>query len=202
MSGPLFGIVPAGHPLITEPASAPAPTSFLYALPTDKPFSHIVVFMLPGIAIPEDSAVAIYLATAQEVAAAAQSGAAPNFKFLGGIGPGKESAMFKVSAGGEGQSGLMIGVSVEPADSVGQRLQEAAENKANNTGNASANGQPSTVVLAQRIIQNAFNFLSSFSGTAGPGGVEVVPLKAFENWWQKFESRIRADPSFLERQSN
>lgn len=198
MSGPLFGIVPAGQPLITEPASAPSPTSFLYSLPTSKSFSHIVVFMLPGVSLPPNTAAAIYLATAQDVAAAAQSGGTPNFRFLGGIGPGKESAMFKVSGGGDA-SGLMVGVSVEPEESVGQRLQELAANKASNN---SSGGQPSTTVLAQRIIQNAFNFLSSFSGTAGPGGVEVVPLKAFEDWWRKFESRVRADPSFLEKQSN
>ncbi|KAM5354346.1 hypothetical protein ACJ41O_000995 [Fusarium nematophilum] len=154
--------------------------------------------MLPGISLPPNTAAAIYLATAQDVAAAAQSGAAPNFRFLGGIGPGKESAMFKVSGGGDA-SGLMLGVSVESEESVGQRLQELAANKA---GSSASGGQPSTAVLAQRIIQNAFNFLSSFSGTAGPGGVEVVPLKAFEDWWRKFESRIRADPSFLEKQSN
>ncbi|KAF5005155.1 hypothetical protein FDECE_8373 [Fusarium decemcellulare] len=196
MSGPLFGIVPAGQPLITDPASTPSPTSFLYALPTSKSFSHIVVLMLPGIELPPNTAAAIYLATAQDVAAAAQSGSTPNFRFLGGIGPGKESAMFKVSGGGDA-SGLMVGVSVEPEESVGQRLQELAANKANSSA-----GQPSTVVLAQRIIQNAFNFLSSFSGAAGPGGVEVVPLKAFEDWWRKFESRVRADPSFLEKQSD
>jgi hypothetical protein len=51
--------------------------------------------------------------------------------------------------------------------------------------------------LAQRIIKNAFNFLAGFSGTAGQ--VEVVPLKAFEEWWRKFEGRVRSDPGFLER---
>lgn len=105
--------------------------------------------------------------------------------------------MFKVSGGGEAND-LVIGVSVESEESVGQRLQELAATKSGN----SSGGQPSTAILAQRIIQNAFNFLSSFSGTAGPGGVEVVPLKAFENWWRKFESRVRADPSFLEKQSD
>ncbi|QPC71638.1 hypothetical protein HYE68_002390 [Fusarium pseudograminearum] len=197
MSSPLFGIVPAGQSLITEPSSTPSPTSLLYALPTSKPFSHIVVFMLPGITLPPNTAAAIYLATATDVAAAAQTGGTPNFRFLGGIGPGKESAMFKVSGGGE-SSDLVIGVSVEPEESVGQRLQELAANKASNP----SSGQPSTAILAQRIIQNAFNFLSSFSGTAGPGGVEVVPLKAFENWWRKFESRVRTDPSFLEKQTD
>ncbi|RFU73971.1 duf775 domain-containing protein [Trichoderma arundinaceum] len=204
MSGPLFGIVPAGQPLITDPTSNPSPASFLYALPTTKPFSHIVVFLLPGIALPDNTAAAIYLTTARDVAAAAQSGSAPDFRFLGGIGPGKESAMFKIGGAGADQSGggFMIGISVEPADSVGQRLQELAANKANAPAAAAASSSTPTAVLAQRIIQNAFNFLASFSGTAGPGGVEVVPLRAFEDWWRKFESRVRSDPSFLEKQAD
>ncbi|KAH0496602.1 hypothetical protein TgHK011_003953 [Trichoderma gracile] len=219
MSTPLFGIVPAGHPLLTAPTSAPSPTSFLYALPTNKPFSHIVVFLLPGIALPDNSAAAIYLTTAREAAASPN----PNFRFLGAIGPGKESAMFKVAGAGSETSsdpnsdgsggGLMIGISVEPADAVAPRLQELAANKASqqqqqqqqpssSPSSSSSSSPVPTVVLAQRIIQNAFNFLASFSGTAGPGGVEVVPLRAFEEWWRKFESRVRSDPSFLEKQSD
>ncbi|KAL6884373.1 hypothetical protein HDV57DRAFT_455657 [Trichoderma longibrachiatum] len=220
MSTPLFGIVPAGHPLLTTPSSSPSPTSFLYALPTNKPFSHIVVFLLPGIALPDNSAAAIYLTTAREAAASP----APNFRFLGAIGPGKESAMFKVGSSSSSSSsetasssdpsssssssadgGLMLGISVEPADAIAPRLQELAANKAaqpSSSSPSSSSSQVPTVVLAQRIIQNAFNFLASFSGTAGPGGVEVVPLRAFEEWWRKFESRIRSDPSFLEKQSD
>ncbi|KAL7933573.1 hypothetical protein V8C35DRAFT_304788 [Trichoderma chlorosporum] len=199
MSGPLFGIVPAGQPLITDPTSNPSPASFLYALPTTKPFSHIVVFLLPGIALPDNTAAAIYLTTAREAAASP----APNFRFLGAIGPGKESAMFKVGGGAEADGGgFMIGISVESSDAVGQRLQELAAHKASAPASASSGSTTSTAVLAQRIIQNAFNFLASFSGTAGPGGVEVVPLRAFEDWWRKFESRVRSDPSFLEKQAD
>ncbi|KAM0445842.1 hypothetical protein ACHAPV_006717 [Trichoderma viride] len=203
MSGPLFGIVPAGQPLITDPTSAPSPTSFLYALPTTKPFSHIVVFLLPTVVLPENSAAAIYLTTVRDVAAASQANSTPDFRFLGGIGPGKESAMFKIGADASG-SGYMIGVSIESAESVGTRLQELAASKASSSSNSGSGGASSTTtaVLAQRIIQNAFNFLTSFSGTAGPGGVEVVPLRAFEDWWRKFESRVRSDPSFLERQAD
>lgn len=199
---PLFGIVPTGQPLITEPTATPAQASFLYALPVARQFSHVVVFLLPGVALPDDTAAAIYLITADEADAAAARGETPPFRFLGGIGPGKESAVFKIGSGLHvGGGGLVLGVSVEPATSVGKRLQELAENK---TG-ASPTPPPSpptTILLAQRIIQNAFNFLASFSGSAGPDGAEVVPLKAFEDWWRKFESRVRSDPSFLEKQSD
>ncbi|EFQ33145.1 hypothetical protein CGRA01v4_08819 [Colletotrichum graminicola] len=204
MSGPLFGIVPAGQPLLTDPTSAPSGTSFLYSVSAARPFSHITVLLLPGIVLPPNTAAAIYFATASDVSAATATGQTPNFKFLGGIGTGKESATFKINAGGSTNSSdrdpntdsVMVGVSIEPAESVFSRIQELSATRSSQSGAAS---QPSTQLLAQNIIKNAFNFLASFSGTAGPGGVEVVPLKAFEEWWKKFESRVRSDPSFLER---
>ncbi|GAB1319037.1 Hikeshi-like domain-containing protein [Madurella fahalii] len=208
---PLFGLVPAGQPVIVTPTEAPTPTSFLFAIPPSasqtKPFSHITVFLLPGVVLPEGTAAAIYLVTPPSGPNQTQ----PNSKFLGGIGPGKESAIFKLGGasaaphdGGAGtsstsRSNVVIGISVEPADSVAARIGEIGS-----SGNSGAlvplgagKQQPSTLVLAQRIIKNAFNFLASFSGTAGQ--VEVVPLRAFEEWWRKFESRVRSDPGFLER---
>lgn len=210
MSGPLFGLIPAGLPLITDPTSSPSPTSLLYALPSHRAFSHLALFLLPGVALPPSTAAAIYLATAAQVAAAEQAGAPSPFKFLGAVGPGKESAVFKVGNTGHGSdanhSSLVVGVSIEAEAEVAQKLQELSANKSTSSGSSGSTQQqqqqPSTVVLAQRIIQNAFNFLTGFSGTAGPGGVEVVPLKAFEDWWRKFENRIRNDPSFLEKQSD
>ncbi|QUC15896.1 uncharacterized protein UV8b_00137 [Ustilaginoidea virens] len=203
MSGPLFGIVPAGQPLITDPTSTPSPGSFLYRLPTAKPSSHVMVFLLPNTALPDGAAAAIYVARVGDVESAAQSGASPDFRFLGAIGPGKESALFKIGSDADDgiASELVVGVSVESADSISPRLQQLSAGKSP-AASLSGSSQPSTIALAQRIIRNAFNFLSSFSGSAGPGGVEVVPLKAFEEWWRKFESRIRADPSFLERQAD
>lgn len=201
MSQPLFGLVPAGQSVIVTPTSTPTPTSFLYAVPSlGKSSTHIVVFLLPGIVLPEGTAAAIYLVTP-----AGPGQTEPNSKFLGGIGSGKDSAIFKV--GSNGQENIVIGVSVEDASSVLSRL--AAQSRESEDASAKSAAltlmsvaqkqQSSTLVLAQRVIKNAFNFLASFSGTAGPNQVEVVPLKAFEDWWRKFEGRIRSDPGFLER---
>ncbi|KAK4042806.1 hypothetical protein C8A01DRAFT_13593 [Parachaetomium inaequale] len=207
MSQPLFGLVPAGQPVLTTPTQTPTPTTFLFAIPPPQPgpqksFSHIVIFLLPGVALPPGTAAAIYLVTPPTSPHQTE----PNSKFLGGIGPGKESAIFKLgpsppppSSGVAGESNVVIGVSVEAAESVGARIAEMAGAlvPASSTRTETGPGQPSTLVLAQRIIKNAFNFLAGFSGTAGQ--VEVVPLKAFEEWWRKFEGRVRSDPGFLER---
>ncbi|KAG5950526.1 hypothetical protein E4U53_004910 [Claviceps sorghi] len=154
--------------------------------------------------IPEGNAAAIYVGRVRDIASAAQSGGTPKFKFLGGVGTGKDSALFKVSSYSEGsdKDGLVLGISVEPDASVRQKLQELANETTNTLTANPIQTRLSTSELAQRIIRNAFNFLASFSGTAGPGGIEVVPLKAFEEWWRKFEARIRADPGFLHRQED
>ncbi|EOO03888.1 putative duf775 domain-containing protein [Phaeoacremonium minimum UCRPA7] len=203
MAQQLFGLVPAGLPVFTTPTETPSPTSFIYTIPTAKPFSHIVIFLLPGVVLPDNTAAAIYLVTPPP-----PGQPTPAFKFLGGVGPGKESAIFKLNAAAESSGQVVLGISVEEAGSVAQRIEELAQAKSAGAGAdgvalvpASASAQqrqaPSTLVLAQRIIKNAFNFLSGFSGQAGQ--VEVVPLKAFEEWWRKFESKVRTDPGFLER---
>ncbi|KHN99288.1 DUF775 domain protein [Metarhizium album ARSEF 1941] len=204
MSGLMFGVIPTGQQLMTDPTSTPSPTSFLYTLPNTKSFSHVMVILLPNVHLPENTAAAIYLATAKDVATAAELGGTPNFKFLGGIGTGKESALFKISSnpshnsGSAENDGVVIGVSVEPAESIGQRLEQlSADKTANSSAPNPSTSQLPTTLLAQRIIQNAYNSLASYTKSIGPEGVEVVPLRAFDEWWRKFESRIRNDPNFL-----
>jgi len=153
-----------------------------------------------------------------------QNGPSGEFRFLGGIGEGKESAVFKISGltegDGEGEvnmdsdlptpstGSITLGISIESADSVSAQIAALQSLSSPSTTNPSSalvlanrgdgGGKVDTLILAQRIIKNAFNFLASFSGNVN-GGVEVVPLKAFEDWWKKFEGRVRADPGFLER---
>ncbi len=156
--------------------------------------------LLPNITLPQNTAAAVYLAPTPP------SGQAPDFKFLGGIGPGKESAVYKVS---NQETGLVLGINIEDAASVAQRMAEISALTAQNGSSTAVVRAGATkndaLVLAQRIIKNAFNFLASFSGNVpvpgapGAAGVEVVPLKAFEEWWKKFEGKVRNDPSFLER---
>ncbi|KAI0964872.1 hypothetical protein F4678DRAFT_454668 [Xylaria arbuscula] len=226
-SQPLFGLLPAGQALITQPSSQPNSTSFLYFIPSTtptnpKPFAHLAVFLVPGVVLPENTAAAIYIAQNPSAFAPGGAGsAAANFRFLGGVGPGKESAVFKVggtttggnaggiggAGGGGAEGGVVIGIDIEEAASVGERIQQLQQQSQSqstalvpiNRSNNNNDTAPSTQVLAQRIIQNAFNFLSGFSGQVGASGIEVVPLKAFQEWWRKFETKIKNDPSFLER---
>ena len=111
--------------------------------------------------------------------------------------------MFRIRGPGGGAAGggeAVVGISIEDASVVTEKMAGLPASASTAQGKAAAAGAggADTVVLAQRIIKNAFNFLAGFSGNTA-GGVEVVPLKAFEEWWRKFEGRVRADPGFLER---
>lgn len=116
---------------------------------------------------------------------------------------------------------VTIGISIESAEEVGSKMaslpsSSSSTNSASTgtsqalvlAGGVGANAgqqQPidkeQTVKLAQKIIKNAFNFLASFSGNTA-NGVEVVPLKAFEGWWKRFEGKIVNDPGFLSREED
>lgn len=210
----MFGLVISGRPVDAAP-QAITESQFAFRIPPVPSFSHIVLFLLPGTQLPEGTAASVYV----------QIPPSQDFKFLGGIGPGKESAIFKVSglknagatkldgdamADDAGQpsantnntvpagADIVVGISIEPAAQVEAQMLFLKEPANTPTTalvrqNPTTGGGVTTKVLAQRIIGNAFNFLSSF-------GSDTVPLKAFQDWWTKFERKIELDPSFLERE--
>jgi len=214
----MFGLICAGRPVEANP-QAVTEAQYAFKIPAAPAFNHIVVFILPGVQLPEGTAACVYI----------QIRPSQEFKLLGGIGPGKESAIFKVSGvkttetapneldvdvmtddatpgNGNVPTGceIVIGVSIEPAAQVEAQIStlkgpQSAGQSANGPSTAlvgqmsSTGGRPTTKVMAQRIIGNAFNFLASF-------GSDMVPLKAFQDWWTKFEKKVDLDPSFLERE--
>jgi protein Hikeshi len=205
----MFGIMISGRPIDATPQQA-SQTEYAFRIQPNPTFHHIGVFILPGLQLPEGTAATVYV----------QIPPSTEFKLLGGIGPGKESAIFKVnSVKGTGPTDvdgdvmaddsigptdtpnmmgeIVLGVAIEPAASVETKLSTLKTSQSQpSTAMVRLNANPSanvtTKVLAQRIISNAFNFLASF-------GSDTVPLKAFEGWWKKFEHKIDLDPSFLER---
>ncbi|KAH7395082.1 hypothetical protein DE146DRAFT_615699 [Phaeosphaeria sp. MPI-PUGE-AT-0046c] len=202
-----IGVIISGRPVLTD-ARVVSQTQFAFEIPAQPSFAHIVVFLLPGIALPDGTAAAVY----------AQLPGATQFKLLGAIANEKPSAIFKVTdkAGGPAGGGigdedvmvdegvnsdatLALGISIEPAQQVAAALEQQ---KAQRTATAVPVGNEiilrgqntvTTKVLAQRIIKNCYDFLTSW------GSGDTVPLKAFQAWWTKFENRIERDPGFLER---
>lgn len=92
----------------------------------------------------------------------------------------------------------MLGISVQPEEVVEAQLEALRQAGGGGAGAGKLVVANSDVKgLAQRIVGDCFNYLSSFA--TGSVGREVVELKAFQNWWQKFEKKLEVDPGFLER---
>lgn len=226
-----FAIILPSRPVYTAP-TALSPTQYVFSLPLSPPFTHIIVFLLPGTTLPPETLAGVHVQLPS---------AGPAFKFLGAIGNDKQSAIFRIGTGeapglnghiggngadqdemtdidapaADGSSAaipdIVVGVSIEPAASIQAQLATLKTSEHTNgqgsTALVLANRQQqasplSAKVLAQKIIKNAFNFLASFAGSTGPGGEEVVPLRSFKAWWEKFERRVEVDPSFLEREGD
>ncbi|EMC91670.1 hypothetical protein BAUCODRAFT_300835 [Baudoinia panamericana UAMH 10762] len=212
----MFGLIISGRPVNAAP-QALTETQYAFSIVPEPSFSHIVVFILPGVQLPADTAATVYV----------QIPPSSDFKLLGAVGPGKESAIFKISglrsanttANGDvdamtddpslsangvaptASGDIIVGISIEPAAQVEAQLAQLRPGQSSAAQpssalvrlNSATGGRVTTKVLAQRIIGNAFNFLASF-------GSDTVPLKAFQDWWAKFEKKVELDPSFLERE--
>lgn len=209
----MFGVVVSGRPVLTD-AQPVSDTQFAYQIPSVPSFSHIVVFLLPGTTLPEGTAAAVYaqLPNTTEfklLGAIANEKPSAIFKVNNkaggpaGGGVGDDDAMVDGAAplNGANLPPLALGISVEPAMQVAQNLEQKKAQDAAAAANPLAGNEMvlrgqstvTTKVLAQRIIKNCYDFLTSW------GSGDTVPLKAFQAWWTKFENKIERDPSFLER---
>ncbi|KAF1969658.1 DUF775-domain-containing protein [Bimuria novae-zelandiae CBS 107.79] len=210
----MFGVIVSGRPVIAD-AQPLSETQFAYQIPSIPSFSHIVVFLLPGTTLPDGTAAAVYaqLPNTTEfklLGAIANEKPSAIFKVNNkaggpaGGGLGSDDAMVDGAAplNGGAVPPLALGISVEPAMQVAVNLeQKKAQDAAAAAANPAAGNEillrgqntVTTKVLAQRIIKNCYDFLTSW------GSGDTVPLKAFQAWWTKFENKIEHDPSFLER---
>ncbi|KAL4919841.1 hypothetical protein BDW62DRAFT_178586 [Aspergillus aurantiobrunneus] len=219
----MFSVIIPGRPCLTDIVAVDAQpngqaTKFAFNFPLAPSFSDIVVFCLPGTVLPQDTAAAIYIQYP-----------GTEFRFIGALANEKPSSIIKAHPPrrteaqdedqmlDDGSTGattnnsevVTLGISIEAAQVVAPQLAALEGEKAGSGSGTStelvrqtpqARGI-TTKVLAQRIIGNAFNFLASFSSPDSSGrGQEVVPMKAFQDWWTKFERRVTVDPTFLERE--
>ncbi|MCJ1472346.1 hypothetical protein MMC13_000993 [Lambiella insularis] len=225
----MFGLILPSRPVLT-PASLQtiSPTQFAYTFPSSPSFSHIVVFLLSGNELPPDAAAAVYVQLPRRPAfqllgalTAAKQSAIFQVRTphpVNGLSNGTPSGLNNSISGGipevdmdadvpapnttnDVPGDVIVGISIEPLASIAAQLASLnADAEGNSTALTLVKRPPSTKVLAQRIIRDAFNFLASFAGQEG--GKEVVPLKSFREWWAKFERRVESDPGFLEREGD
>ena len=167
----MFSVIIPGRPCITNIVAVDGqinPTKFAFTFPLSPPFSEVIVFFLPGIVLPQDTAAAVYIQLPQT-----DSGAPPaEFKLLGALTNEEPSASFPVqtphqhrteaqdedemldigggaNAGVAGRSApanaiVTLGISVEPFQTIAPQV--AQLKAASKTG---PHNKPSTDLVVQ-----------------------------------------------------
>ncbi len=102
-------------------------------------------------------------------------------------------------------SGIInVGISIEPVQQVEQALtqlkaqreiqqQQQQNNPPISAGALASKDINSTAILANKIVQHAYNFLSGFVDNQGK-----VSMKTFDEWWNKFKRKLQMDLRFLD----
>ncbi|ODQ46737.1 hypothetical protein PICMEDRAFT_16568 [Pichia membranifaciens NRRL Y-2026] len=98
---------------------------------------------------------------------------------------------------------MIIGISIEPNQTATQQLDCLRVTRDYNTSTpAPAVKSTSTVAtpsqseiyaVSNKIIGNAYNYLSSFTDEQNK-----VSISKFNNWWDKFRVKMRNDPNYLQ----
>lgn len=140
----MFSVIIPGRPCLTDIVAVDGqinPTKFAFTFPLNPHFTDVVVFYLPGTALPQDTAAAIYI----QLPDPTNPNQVPEFRFLGALSNDKPSAVFKVRTPNS---------SIPPRRTEAEEQDEMLDEGASNlSGGAPVNG---TVTLGISIepIQN------------------------------------------------
>ncbi|KAG7662561.1 uncharacterized protein J8A68_003915 [[Candida] subhashii] len=200
----MFGAVCSGRPI--QLAEQVDSTKYVITIPNAANVSHITIFLLPNSTFTDVNYTALIyfqLPNSQE------------YKLLGGINPNKPSAIYKLNNNtkkvdtdnfdmGEDMiesndtTVINIGISIEPTLNAEQLILQEQHKQSMVVAKAGTIPAPAdTAQLANKIVGHAYNYLASFIDNSGK-----VPIKAFDNWWDKFKTKLANNPNFLDELQN
>lgn len=148
----MFSVVIPGRPCLTDivpidPQPNGQATKFAFTIPLNPPFTDIVVFLLPGTVLPQNTGAAIYVQLPDP-----NTGNPTDFRFIGALANEKPSGIFNVrspnqnnaprrseaeeedemldegtgnpsgSAAGPANGIVTLGISIEPAQNIAPQL--------------------------------------------------------------------------------
>ena len=179
MTAPPFALLASGRSLRTDflPVGA---DKFMLSLEDPGHVSELAVFVLPGVAIPEDRGVIIFAGTPESGFATigALSGRAPSTIIHTGWPSLPDVAKLPV---------IQIGLSLEPAQNVLAAQQSLSSGESDKLG------------FAQLIAKDLLLFVQSFAHITPTGEHIILPPDALNRWYTKFATKFRSDPNFLSR---
>ncbi|KAM9906264.1 hypothetical protein OXX69_006870 [Metschnikowia pulcherrima] len=203
----MFGAVCSGRPM--QLAQQVEPTKFVFSIENATNLSHVAVFFLPQAELVDANFMALVYF---------QLPGSPEFKLLGGLNVNKPSSIFKLHNPAGVQSStshalddddimndveipagedaiLNIGISIEPLQQAEVLLSQEKSKQKTITlpqQQVAPKAPQDIAALANQIVKHAYNYLGGFIDASGK-----VPMKVFDNWWDKFRMKLANNPNFL-----
>lgn len=98
---------------------------------------------------------------------------------------------------------IIIGISIEPNNAANQQLDclrvtrdtgiNSLTKRSNTPVTNKSLNQSEVFLVSNKIIANAYNYLSSFTDAANN-----VNINKFNDWWDKFKVKMSNDPNYLQ----
>ena len=181
-------------------AQIASPTQFYFTIENVEGINHVVVFLTGQTPFSDGFAGGIYFGWPMPTGEV-------GWHYLGYISNDKPSAIFKIAnikssansqnpfgqamidgLGGLSATTALIAVSVEP---VGEIVQQTP------VSNSQASTADSFTEFTQKMLENFFNYISSFAFQSPVNPAETyVPLPAVQQWFENFQRRLQANPNF------
>ncbi|CAE1320660.1 HIKESHI [Acanthosepion pharaonis] len=189
----MFGVVVAGR-LVQTDYEQVTQNQFLFNIVDADSINHVVVFLTGQTPFPDGYGGAVYFAW--------PSAQGQNWILLGHITNIKPSAIFKVSKLKSSDSSMnpfqamtnqpvhvaQIGISVDPLTELSQQTPA--------TSAAVSNLEP-FVDFSKKMVENLFNFVTSFSSPLPPVPTETyIPSSVLQKWYDSFIRKMQQDPYF------
>ncbi|KAJ2691262.1 hypothetical protein IWW39_000161 [Coemansia spiralis] len=196
----MFGCIVAGRLVQTNLQQVDV-NKYVFELPDAHNINHIVVFLLGTVPFEPGYAATVHLLWPNK-----------SWQMLGALSNDKPSAIFRLKATITPEEAASmpgvnaeLGISIEPIEAVEQQLQQMRQQPgASNNAMVVAQKQQSpsaqgALQFAERTLQSLFDYAMSFAtrpdasmGAFGSGAaVQVLPVKAFEDWYNNFLRKIQ-----------
>ncbi|KAJ2016305.1 hypothetical protein IWW57_005542 [Coemansia sp. S610] len=196
----MFGCIVAGRLVQTNLQQVDV-NKYVFELPDAHSINHIVVFLLGTVPFEPGYAATVHLLWPNK-----------SWQMLGALSNDKPSAIFRLKATITPEEAASmpgvnaeLGISIEPIEAVEQQLQQMRQQPgASNNAMVVAQRQQSpsaqgALQFAERTLQSLFDYAMSFAtrpdasmGAFGSGAaVQVLPVKAFEDWYNSFLRKIQ-----------
>ncbi|KAF7728735.1 hypothetical protein EC973_005572 [Apophysomyces ossiformis] len=178
----MFGCIAAGRLVQTNLQQVDV-NKYVFELSDAQTINHLVVFLLGTIPFEPGFAATVHLLWPNK-----------EWQFLGIISNEKPSAIFRLRTTQPNTETFPIGnatlgISIEPLEAVLQQQQAQQMQlvvKSNQMNHAAQ--------IAQKILENLYNYVTSFMQDSSEG---VLPLKAFQTWYDNLGRKLANDPNYL-----